>query len=144
MPTGAPINSGPQQHYVAQAALAHLDRWAGGGAPPPSAPLLDVTGEPATLVGDELGIARGGIRTGFVDVPSAVLSGVGQTGPVFAFLFGTTRALDEATLHRLYPGGREEFAKRFAEATADAVAQGFLLAEDAEEIDGLAVSMFPG
>jgi hypothetical protein len=32
----APVNSGPQHHYVAQAALAHLDRWARGGPPSPS------------------------------------------------------------------------------------------------------------
>jgi len=37
----APVNSGLQHHYVAQAALAHLDRWARGGAPPPSAPRLE-------------------------------------------------------------------------------------------------------
>src|SRR5262249_59074516 len=36
----APVNSGLQHHYVAQAALAHLDRWARGGPPPPSAPRL--------------------------------------------------------------------------------------------------------
>ena len=33
MKMDSPINAGPQQHYVLQAALAHLDRWA-GGAPP--------------------------------------------------------------------------------------------------------------
>ena len=30
-----PVNSGPQHHYVAQAALMHLDRWARGGPAPP-------------------------------------------------------------------------------------------------------------
>ena len=35
--TDTPINAGPQQHYVAQAALAHLARWAAGGEAPPSA-----------------------------------------------------------------------------------------------------------
>ena len=33
--TDSPINAGPQQHYVSHAALAHLPRWAAGGAPPP-------------------------------------------------------------------------------------------------------------
>jgi hypothetical protein len=37
IPCPAPVNSGPQHHYVAQAAIAHLDRWARGGAPPPGA-----------------------------------------------------------------------------------------------------------
>ena len=35
IPCPVPVNSGPQHHYVAQAAIAHLDRWARGGAPPP-------------------------------------------------------------------------------------------------------------
>jgi hypothetical protein len=62
----------------------------------------------------------------------------------FATLFGTTRALDADTLRGLYPGGRDEYAKRFAEATALAVADGFVLAADAEEMTALAVEMYPG
>lgn len=38
----SPYNAGPQQHYVAQAALDHLDRWAAGGDAPPSAPRIDL------------------------------------------------------------------------------------------------------
>jgi hypothetical protein len=145
LPTEIPVNSGPQHHYVAQAALAHLDRWVREGEPAPTAPRLGLTDDRSGLVTDELGVARGGIRTGFVDVPAAVLSGLGQSGAVFAFLFGTTRAFDDATLRRLYPGGRDEYAKRFADATAQAVADGFVLAADVEEMNALAVAMFaPG
>jgi hypothetical protein len=142
-PTEVPINAGVQHHYVAQAALAHLDRWVRDGVPAPTAPRLELAGEPPELALDELGIARGGIRTGFVDVPAAVLSGLGQTGMTFAMLFGTTRAFDDDTLRRLYPGGRDEYAKLFAEATARAVDAGFVLAEDADEMTALAVAMYP-
>ena len=38
IPVEKPINSAPHQHYVAQAALEHLDRWVGHGAPPPRRP----------------------------------------------------------------------------------------------------------
>jgi hypothetical protein len=139
-----PINSGPQHHYVAQAAVAALDRWIRDGTPAPTAPQLALTtAEPPVPVLDELGVATGGIRTGFVDVPAAVLSGLGQDAGGFAVLFGSTRAFDEATLHRLYPGGRDEYAKRFADATARAVAGGFVLAADAEEMTALAVAMYP-
>jgi hypothetical protein len=73
----APVNSGPQHHYVAQAGLAHLDRWARGGPPPPRSPRLETDpGDPMRLVTDDAGIARGGIRTGWVDVPVAALSGL--------------------------------------------------------------------
>jgi hypothetical protein len=140
MKMSAPINAGPQQHYVLQAALAHLDRWAGGGTPPPEAPRLELGSGERPLALDALGIARGGIRTPWVDVPTGVLSGFGQSGTDFAFLFGTTRPFDAATLARLYPGGRSEFLARFQKATDEALARGFLLEADAPEIRALAAA----
>jgi hypothetical protein len=134
-----PVNSGPQQHYVLNAAFQHLERWVREGKPPPRARRLETPDAMATkLVRDELGIVRGGIRTPWVDAPSAVLSGDAPGGEGFTFLFGRTKALDEATLGRLYPGGPEEHRRRFEAATADAVAAGFLLEVDAGEIRALA------
>ena len=138
MKMSSPINAGPQQHYVLQAALAHLDRWAGGGAPAPEAPRLE-RGDGASLLAlDELGIARGGLRSPWVDAPTAVLSGFGQSGSIFAFLFGTTRPFDPAALARLYPGGRSDFLARFQHAIDATLSRGFLLEADAAEIEGLA------
>jgi len=133
------VNAGPQQHYVAQAAAHHLVHWVRDGTPPPEAPRLE-TADPAgtALVRDALGIARGGIRTPWVEAPSAVLSGEPPGGEGFLFLFGTTRPLDPGTLARLYPGGADEHRRRFAAATDAAVAAGFLLADDADEIRALA------
>ena len=138
MKVDAPINSGPQQHYVLQTALSHLDRWAAGGAPPPEAPRLALVDGANPLALDALSIAKGGIRSPWVDAPTAVLSGFGQSGTEFAFLFGTTRPFDAATLARLYPGGRPDFLARFQKATDEAVACGFLLEADAPEIRALA------
>jgi hypothetical protein len=139
MKMGAPMNAGPQQHYVLQAALAHLERWAAGGSPPPQAPRLELAqGGDGPLALDALGIAQGGVRSPWVDAPTAVLSGFGQSGAEFAFLFGTTRPLDAGALARLYPGGRSDFLARFGEATDEAVARGFLLEADAPEIHALA------
>lgn len=133
----SPVNSGPQQHYVLNAALAHLDRWVRDGSPPPEAPRLTTTGD-LGLARDELGIVLGGIRTPWVDAPSAALSGDPPGGDGFLFLFGRTAAFDDATLARLYPGGHDEHRARFDAATEDAVARGFLLAADADEIRALA------
>ena len=134
-----PMNSGPQQHYVLQAALAHLERWAKGGAPPPAAPRLELAaGGESPFALDATGNVRGGLRTPWVDAPTAVLSGLGQSGAEFAFLFGTTRPLAPGVRERLYPGGRPDFLARFAKATDDAVAAGFLLEADREEIRALA------
>jgi hypothetical protein len=139
MKMSLPINSGPQQHYVLQAALAHLDRWAAGGAAPPEAPRLALGREgEGPLALDGLGIAQGGLRSPWVDAPSAVLSGLGQSGTEFAFLFGTTRPLEAAARARLYPRGASDFRARFEHATGEALERGFLLEADAAEIRGLA------
>jgi Alpha/beta hydrolase domain len=134
MPTKTPINSGPQMHYVLQRAFDALDRWTRGDAAPPEAARLEVDGD--ALIVDDLGNGRGGVRTPWVDAPTAVLSGLGQPGDLTQ-LFGTTRAFDAATLTAQYPGGRAEFVRRFQDATRTAVDAGFLLAVDAPEIDEL-------
>jgi Alpha/beta hydrolase domain len=141
----APVNSGPQHHYVAQAAIAHLDRWARGGEPPPRSPLLEVDPDDhMRLVTDGSGIAEGGIRTGWVDVPVAALTGFAPDGaPGVAILLGVTRPFGEAEIARRYPGGRDEYAAAFADATARAVQRGFLLAADAGEIVALATAAYP-
>jgi len=139
-PTELPINSGPQSHYVSHAALAGLDRWVRGAAPPPEAPRLELNGAGDGFELDNNGIARGGVRTPWVDVPTAALSGLGQDGAGFAFLFGTTRHFDAATLGELYPNGRDEYLRRFDEALAIAIARGFILDVDAQEIRGLAAA----
>jgi Alpha/beta hydrolase domain len=139
------VNSGPQHHYVAQAAIAHLERWARGGAAPPSSPLLETDPDDhMRLLTDEAGIARGGIRTGWVDAPVAALSGLAPPGAEgLGVLIGSTRVFDAAELARRYPGGRDEYAGAFRAATDRAVAEGFLLAEDAEEAVAVAVASYP-
>ncbi len=143
IPNPVPVNSGPQHHYVAQAALAHLDRWARGGPPPPGSPRLE-TDPDQRLVTDAAGIARGGIRTGWVDVPVAALSGLtppGATG--IGILFGSTRVFDAAELARRYPGGPVEYAAAFREATVRAAAAGFVLEQDVDEMVAVATAAYP-
>lgn len=136
---GMPVNSGPQQHYVLGAAVTQLDRWLREGTPAPEAPRLETSdGSTTELVRDELGIARGGIRTPWVDAPSAALSGEDPGGDGFAFLFGRTQVFDDATLARLYPAGPDGHRRCFDQATDEAVRAGFLLEADADEIRALA------
>jgi len=142
--TDSPINAVPQQHYVSQAALAHLARWAAGGEPPPSAPRLDLDAESTGFRLDEHGNASGGIRSPWVDVPTCVMSGLGQTGETFAMLFGRTEPFDAATLTVLYPGGKAEYLERFEAALDAAIAAGFILGEDRSEIlEVAAASSYP-
>jgi hypothetical protein len=139
MAAESPINSGPQQHYVMNAALEHLVRWVRDGTPAPEAPRLESSDETGTtLVRDALGIVRGGIRTPWVDAPTAVLSGDPPGGDGFLFLFGKTVPLDADALASLYPGGSLEHVERFDAAASAALREGFLLDTDAQEIRALA------
>ncbi|MEU6587489.1 alpha/beta hydrolase domain-containing protein [Nocardia sp. NPDC046763] len=119
-----PINSGPQHHYVVQRAIAALSQWADGGPAPAQADRLTVSA--GELVLDVHGNALGGIRTPWLDVPLAVLSGLGQEGGGPAIMFGCTRPL---------PGPPpDDYLPAFRAATDKTVAAGFLLAEDVPEI----------
>jgi hypothetical protein len=138
--TEFPVNSGPQHHYVECAAVEQLNAWVRGEAKPPSAPRLDLRPDGRDFRRDELGIANGGIRTPWTDVPTAVLSGTGQRGELFAFLFGTTAEISAAELGRLYPGGEADYLAKFSGSLDAAIAAGFLLAEDRAEILALAAA----
>ena len=108
---------------------------------PPQAPRLDLDAD-QHLVPGEHGIARGGIRTPWVDVPIATLSGLGQTGEGFAVLAGRTDPFDQQTLKRLYPGGRADYLDRFAASLDATIAAGFLRPEDRAEILSLAEASY--
>ncbi len=125
----SPINSGPQ-HWVLKAGLHGLVNWIKNGEPLPEAPRLSVTEDGTAFQLDELGNARGGIRTNYVDAPVAVLSGLGQTGNSFCRIFGTTMLFDDAQLDELYPT-RASYQDAVGAAVQSAVDGGFLLEPDA-------------
>jgi hypothetical protein len=142
--TQSPVNSGPQHHYVECAAMEHLDAWVAGRAKPPAAPRLDLTADGRDCSRDNLGIATGGIRTPWTDAPVAVLSGTGQSGEMFAFLFGTTAGLSDADLAGLYPGGAAEYLQKFEASLDSAIEAGFLLPADRAEILAVGAASWPG
>src|ERR1700742_795395 len=136
------INFAPQHHYVLQAALSHLNNWVSTNQPPPSGATIELDGEQPVL--DEHGLARGGVRTPWVDVPIARTSGVGGEESTMSSIFGSGELFDAATVQRLYPGGLADYLKRFTAALDDAIQSGFLLAADRDEILELAAATFPG
>jgi len=140
--TESPINAGPQQHYVGHAAVEALDRWIRSGSTAPIAPRLAIAADGAGFKLDEHGNAIGGVRTPWVDVPTAILSGLGQSGGVFGFLFGTTKPFETAKLAELYPGGKNDYLARFQQSLDDTIAKRFVLADDREEITALAAASF--
>jgi hypothetical protein len=141
--TESPINAGPQQHYISQAALSHLARWGSGGKPPPQASRLEVDAEGTGFRLDEHGLAQGGIRTPWVDVPTALMSGLGQSGETFTILFGRTEPFDDDALTALYPGGKVEYMNRFETSLNDTISAGFILEDDRKEILATAAASYP-
>ncbi len=121
-----PLNAGPHT-YVLRSAISALDRWVRTGTPPPSMPPLEVEKGAFTL--DAVGNVTGGIRTPHVDAPLAKLSGVGQTGSTFCFLFGTTEPLANRD---------PDHGAKWAQAVDRAVASGALLSADAQHLRSLA------
>jgi len=138
------INFAPQHHYVLQAAIAGLHHWVHDGVAPPTAPRMELAdGEPPRLVLDGNGLATGGVRTPWVDVPIARTSGVGSSDSPLSHLFGWGEPFDAATVARLYPGGVTEYLNRFTEALDAAIQAGFLLSADRAEILELAAAIYP-
>jgi hypothetical protein len=128
-----PINGGA--HYASlQAALAHLERWVRKGTPPPKFPRVETqgSGDAIEVVRDELGIAKGGVRTPIVDVPIAANVGDATNSPGFCRVFGHIELFDAATIAELYPGGSADYAKAFAAAVDRAVKDGIWLEPEAE------------
>ncbi|MEE4143610.1 MAG: alpha/beta hydrolase domain-containing protein, partial [Halieaceae bacterium] len=127
-----PMNNGPQ-HYVFNAAVRALNAWVAGGEPPPASPLLELNDDGSDYRYDDLGNVLGGIRTPYVDAPSALLRGEANLGPSFCFLFGTTSLFSAGQMANLY-GDEAGFVAAVTEAAESAVAAGFLLQEDADAI----------
>jgi hypothetical protein len=143
-----PVNNAPQHHYVVEAALWNLDRWIRTGQVPPKADPIKLRGgqpgAPASFMLDANGLAEGGVRTPWVDVPTARLSGVGNSGGSVGFMVGVCELFDAATLDRLYPGGKREYLKKFEASLASAIKAGFILPADRQEILDLAAISYPG
>ena len=130
-----PINSG-QQVFVLRAGLRHLVSWAGGGARPPAAPPVEIdddatTRNPAT---GTLGNSRGGVRTPVVDAPVEHLTGEpDRDAQPMCRLLGRTLEVDEQELRERWES-RAQYLAAYAEATDRLIKEGFLLADDREEI----------
>jgi hypothetical protein len=127
-----PVNDGPQ-HFVVNAAFAALDHWIRTGTAPVIADRMQIDTQQLTFVKDSVGNTLGGIRTPYVDAPTAILSGTGQTGSVLCSLFGTTQLLDSTQLAALY-SDHAAFVSQVDTSTDNAIQSGFLLPPDGDLI----------
>jgi hypothetical protein len=126
--------------------MRRLNQWVRYGTPPAIAPRIEVTSfTPRTYARDANGNVLGGIRTPHVDVPVAVVTDQGQSGPgLICRLVGATFPFDAAKLASLYKS-HDQFVNKWRTATHRAVAAGFLLAVDARRLVAAASeSTIPG
>jgi hypothetical protein len=141
---GYSINFAPQHHYVLQAAIAGLESWVRTGTPPPFAPRIDIgEGTPPPLILDANGIAKGGVRTPWVDVPIARTSGIAKSEDVLLHLFGSGEPFDADTLRKLYPGGKSEYLDKFTKSLDATIRAQYLVRADRDEILALAQALYP-
>ncbi|MGV0810234.1 alpha/beta hydrolase domain-containing protein [Mycolicibacterium setense] len=136
------INFAPQHHYVLQAAVDALNAWVRTGDPAPAAAPIELS-DGGQMVLDANGLARGGVRTPWVDVPIARTSGLADSESPMSFLFGSGEVFDADTLQARYPGGSAEYLARFTEALDAAVKAGFIVSADRAEILELAAATYP-
>ena len=130
------INTAPQHAYVGAAALRGLNSWIEDGIAPPSASRIMINAEGDDIERDSYGNALGGVRSPYMDVPIATMSGdnsSAQNGANLCFLYGTTELLNRGTLDQLYPS-QETYIEALKQSTIELVDQGFLLQEDAQLI----------
>jgi hypothetical protein len=93
---------------------------------------------------DPHGLARGGVRTPWVDVPIARTSGVGGDENTMSWIFGSGAVFDAATVQQLYPAGVADYLERFTASLDSSITSAFLLAADRAEILALAAATFAG
>ncbi len=127
-----PMNNGPH-HYVFNTAVRALNDWVTEGQIPVQSPQLELNPNSTDYLYDDQGNALGGIRTSYVDAPSAILRGEPNGGDGFCSLFGTTSLFSADQMASLYID-EAGFVAAVTEATNAALDAGFLLPEDAEAI----------
>jgi hypothetical protein len=120
-------------HYVVGHAYDLLVRWITRGAPPPSAPRIEITtvGAPGTMsvvARDSSGLALGGIRLSELVVPTAENVGV-NSGPGACVRWGYSVSFDIATLNALYPS-HDSYVDQVITVTEGNIQSGYIDAAD--------------
>src|SRR5262249_21551648 len=99
-----PLMDTPIMSVVFNAAFENLDRWVRRGTRPPKAPRIELKGAgtpDASIVLDQHGHGMGGVRTPYIDVPSASFS-TNSPGPGTCREMGHRFDFDQTRLQELY------------------------------------------
>jgi len=124
-------------HYLFNAAQTQLDRWARNGTAPPRADRIQVEATGRTVT-DEHGNALGGVRTPWLDVPTATYYPTSNPASTCS-LQGHRMPFDPAQLKTLYPD-HGTYVRPFIADTERLVSQGWLTRADADAIINVAAN----
>jgi hypothetical protein len=138
LPDGAAWSTFPNSH-IYNALLEMLAEWAECRATPPASKLLETLGDTDTLVRDERGNALGGLRTTYTDAPLSTLVAATPMGRP-AWYHGHEIPLSPDELRKIY-SDPDNYRRVHAHTINKMVAEGFLLAADAEELRRAAESV---
>jgi len=127
-------NEGPRSRFPNSVAFnaiyRNLDEWVRKGIAPPRAEPIEV--ENGRPVLDQYGNVQGGVRSPFVDVPTAQWSGT-STGPSFCSIAGHEKPFDATRLKQLYPTSAA-YAQAVRRSVDALVAARFVTTEDGADL----------
>jgi hypothetical protein len=134
VPDDAAMNSLPHDELFAMG-LHHLVQWVAGKGTPPRADRIEV-GPDGLFVKDDYGNSRGGVRCAQMDVPRLRYQsnpGVKEDGTPAFGVVGIEEALPLETLRKAYRD-HADFVDRFNHRLDQLIAEGWFLAEDADDM----------
>lgn len=125
--------------YLTAAALRNLEDWVNLGRRPPPGGRIVMRG--SEVARDADGNALGGVRSVWIDVPTAsYLGGIGNTGATATA--GLMTPFTPERLKALYPTGRD-YAEKVAASVHKSVLDRWILPEEAEAALDSAVKAYP-
>ena len=129
------VTEQPILMYVFHGAYANLDRWARNGTPAPKAPRIETreVGGKAAFVTDDIGNALGGIRSPYVDAPTAIYHTGHGEGPGCGNNFGYAEPLTWARLEAIY-GSYKNYAAKVTQSLDRLVKENWVTPSDAKRI----------
>ncbi len=134
VPPPVGCDQGPRSRFPSKAGfnaiLQNLETWVEKGTPPPPGAVIKVENGRGVL--DEHGNAVGGVRSPYVDVPTATWFG-NATGASFCRIAGYEKPFDAAKLKSLYPGKRA-YVRKVEASVRDLVKARYLTRADGAEI----------
>jgi hypothetical protein len=123
-----PLQEHPLLKYIFDGAFVDLEQWASKGVAPPKA-------ERITL---KDGVASGGVRSSYVEVPAASYTTT-SPGPGTCRELGTTTSFDSVRIESLY-GSRKSYEAKVAQSVDKMVKEHWITESDGKKIKAEAAS----